>query len=111
MGRASTFEKKKIKNFKYLAGLPIFEIFDFFFLPKFQSFTKNDPESSIFIAFTISLFQNVCNFYRYATIYFFSKNIGLKGGGKAEEKKPLLVKKKQKKLFFGYHFYLKIIFT
>merc|ERR1712212_1353860 len=76
----------------------IFEIF-VFFLPKFQSFTKNDPESSIFIAFTSSLFQNVCNFYRYATIYFFSKNIGLKGGGKTEEKKNTFGKKKQKNFF------------
>ena len=44
---------------------------------------------------------------------FFKKNIGLKGGrgGKTEEKKPTFGKKKTKKLFFGYHFYPKIIFT
>merc|ERR1711888_192129 len=100
MGRASTFEKK-IKNFKNLAGLPIFEIFDFF-LPKFQSFTKNDPESSIFIAFTSSLFQNVCNFYRYATIYFFLKKYRVKRGegGQNGGKKPHFGKKNKKTFFW-----------
>merc|ERR1712055_328905 len=33
------------------------------------------------------------------------------GGGEKKGKNPLLEKKKTKKLFFGYHFYPKIIFT
>merc|ERR1739840_36949 len=84
-----------------MGGCQFLKFLIFFFLPKFQSFTKNYPESSIFIAFTSSLFQNVCNFYRYATIYIFLKKYRVKRGegGKTEEKNPTFGKKKQKNFF------------
>ena len=79
-GQVLLKKKKKSKISKIWPGCQFLKFLIFFFLPKFQSFTKNDPESSIFIAFTSSLFQNVCNFYRYATIYFFLKKYRVKRG-------------------------------
>ena len=90
--------KKKIKNFKNLAGLPIF---DFFFYLNFKVLQKMILRAQFLLHLQVLYSKMFVIFTGMLPYNFFKKNIGLKGGrgGKTEEKTPLLVKKKQKNFF------------
>ena len=94
-------KKKKIKNFKNLAGLPIFEIFDFFFYLNFKVLQKMILRAQFLLHLQVLYSKMFVIFTGMLPYNFFKKNIGLKGGrgGKTEEKNPTFGKKKQKNFF------------
>merc|ERR1712055_1042712 len=100
------FEKKKWQGCQFLKFL-------IFFYLNFKVLQKMILRAQFLLHLQVLYSKMFIIFTGILPYNFFKKNIGLKGGkgGKTEEKTPLLVKKKTKNLFFGYHFYPKIIFT
>merc|ERR1712055_362954 len=84
-----------------MTGLPIFEIFRFFFYLNFKVLQKMILKAQFLLHLQVLYSKMFVNFtgmlpYNFKKIY-----IGLKGGrgGKTEEKKPTFGKKKQKTFF------------
>merc|ERR1712055_950492 len=91
--RASTFEKKK----KKWQGCQFLKFLIFFYL-NFKVLQKMILRAQFLLHLQV-LYSKMFLIFTGMLPFFFSKNIGLKGGGKTEEKIPLLVKKKQKNFF------------
>ena len=100
--------KKKIKNFKNLAGLPIFEIFDFFFYLNFKVLQKMILRAQFLLHLQVLYSKMFVIFTGMLPYNFLKKNIGLKGGGGAKRRKKNTFgkkkKKKKKKLVFFFTF-------
>merc|ERR1712055_1098843 len=104
--RASTFEKKK----KKWQGCQFFKFLIFFYL-NFKVLQKMILRAQFLLHLQV-LYSKMFVIFTGMLPYNLKKNRVKRGeGGQNGGKTPLLVKKKTKKLFFGYHFYPKIIFT